>query len=106
MHLRNGIAKINFTSKRSMAARKLKNTSLPQIDAPNIEEQPTKTMVGGVVTSTSIEVTSPIISQMSISTVSQKVAVSPSQVISIPTASELYNQFWEILGLLFSKISP
>lgn len=41
-----------------------KNPSIPQNDAPNVEEQPIESKIGGAETSTSVGVTAHVISQM------------------------------------------
>lgn len=70
MHLRNG--------KTLVEMERQKKYSLPQNDAPDREEKPIGTTVGGARTSTSVGVTTHIISQMSVSTVlSEMVAPSP-----------------------------
>lgn len=45
-----------------------KKNSLPQNDAPGTKEQLIRTMIGSAGTSTSVGVTAPIISQMSVPT--------------------------------------
>lgn len=72
MHLMNG--KI-----LKMAHRSSKNPSLPYNDASNVEEQPIKLMVGGAGTPTSVGVTTPVISQMSFSTMFPEAMVPPPQ---------------------------